>query len=68
MHYLRLIEQKINALDQVASLHGGDMPEEFVTPRRLIEGPMAKHGRREYVQVLRLPEIFDIADLHAAVE
>lgn len=28
---------------------------------------MAKHGRREYVQVLRLLESFDLADLHAAV-
>ena len=29
---------------------------------------MNKHGRREYVQVLRLLESFDLADLHAAVK
>ena len=29
---------------------------------------MAKHGRREYVQVLRLLESFELADLHAAVK
>lgn len=29
---------------------------------------MAKHGRREYVQVLRLLENFDLPDLHAAVK
>ena len=29
---------------------------------------MAKHGRREYVQVLRLLESFELADLHGAVK
>ena len=29
---------------------------------------MNKHGRREYVQVLRLMESFELADLHAAVK
>ena len=33
-----------------------------------MEGRMHKHGRREYVQVLRLLETFTIADLQAAVE
>ena len=68
VHYLPLIEQKINALDQAAPLQGWDLPEEFATLRRLMEGRMAKHGRREYVQVLRLLESFDLADLHAAVK
>lgn len=49
-------------------LQGWDLPEEFTTLRRLMEGRMAKHGRREYVQVLRLLESFDLADLHAAVK
>ncbi|MGV0821242.1 IS21 family transposase, partial [Martelella sp. AMO21009] len=40
----------------------------FATLCRLMEGRMAKHGRREYVQVLRLLESFDMADLHAAVK
>ena len=65
---LRLIEQKINSLDQAAPLQGWDLPEEFATLRRVMEGRMAKHGRREYVQVLRLLESFDLADLHAAVK
>ena len=68
IHYLPLIEQKINALDQAAPLQGWDLPEEFATLRRLMEGRMAKHGRREYVQVLRLLENFDLPDLHAAVK
>ncbi len=29
---------------------------------------MNKHGRREYVQILRLMESFELADLHAAVK
>src|SRR3546814_8872619 len=53
LHYLPLIEQKINSLDQAAPLQGWDLPEEFATLRRLMEARMAKHGRREYVQILR---------------
>lgn len=68
VHYLPLIEQKINSLDQAAPLQGWDLPQEFATLRRLMEGRMAKHGRREYVQVLRLLESFELADLHAAVK
>ena len=44
------------------------MPEEFATLRRLMEARMAKQGRREYVQVLRLLESFDLVDLHGAVK
>src|SRR3546814_14328199 len=63
-----LIEQKINAFDQAAPLQGWDLPEAFTTLQRLMEGRMHKHGRREYVQVLRLLETFTLADLQAAVE
>ena len=68
IHYLPLIEQKINALDQAAPLQGWELPEEFATLRRLMEARMAKQGRREYVQVLRLLESFDLVDLHGAVK
>jgi len=37
LHYLALIEQKINALDQAAPLAGWQLPEEFATLRRLLE-------------------------------
>ena len=67
VHYLPLIEQKINALDQAAPLAERDLPPEFATLRRLMEARMIKAGRREYVQVLRLLETFDIDDLRAAV-
>ena len=68
MHYLPLIERKINALDQAAPLVEWDLPPEFATLRRLMEGRMLKTGRREYVQVLRLLESFGLDDLHAAVK
>ena len=68
VHYLPLIERKINALDQAAPLAEWDLPEEFQTLRRLMEARMLKMGRREYVQVLRLLETFGMDDLHAAVK
>ena len=67
VHYLPLLEKKINALDQAAPLAKWDLPPEFQTLRRLMEARMIKAGRREYVQVLRLLETFDPGDLHVAV-
>ena len=68
VHYLPLIEKKINALDQAAPLAGSELPPEIATLRRLMEARMIKAGRREYVQVLRLLEAFELDDLHAAVK
>ena len=68
VHYLPLLEQKTGALDQAAPLVEWDLPEEFATLRRLMEARMIKAGRREYVQVLRLLETFEIADLQVAVK
>src|SRR5438067_13077010 len=67
LHYLALLEQKIGALDQAAPLVGWDLPEEFATLRRLIEARMAKRGKREFVQVLRLLEVFHREDVLAGV-
>jgi len=67
LHYLALIERKINALDQAAPLVGWNLPEEFATLRRLLEARMGKQGKREFVQVLRLMEAFNIQDVTAAV-
>src|SRR6476660_103909 len=58
LHYLALIEQKINALDPAAPLDGWRLPEEFMRLRRLLEARMGKQGKREFVQVLRLMEVF----------
>jgi hypothetical protein len=66
LHYLALIEQKINALDQAAPLVGWRLPEEFMTLRRLLKARMGKQGKREFVQVLRLIEVFPLDDVTAA--
>jgi len=67
LHYLALIEQKTNALDQAAPLADWKLPEEFATLRRLLEARMGKKGKREFVQVLRLLEVFRIDDVAAGV-
>ncbi len=67
LHYLALIERKINALDQAAPLIGWRLPEEFTTLRRLLEARMGKQGKREFVQVLRLMEVFNADEVAAAV-
>jgi hypothetical protein len=67
LHYLALLEQKTNALDQAAPLSGWELPEAFSTVRRLLEARMGKKGKREFVQVLRLMETFTLNDVAAAV-
>ena len=37
---------KIGALDQAAPLAGWDLPEAFITLRRLLEARMGKAGKR----------------------
>ena len=67
LHYLALIEQKTNALDQAAPLADWKLPEAFATLRRLLEARMGKAGKREFVQALRLMEMFRIEEVTAAV-
>ena len=67
LHYLALLEQKTNALDQAAPLQGWQLPEEFLELRRQMEARLGKRGRREYVQVLRLLETFSMAEVGAGV-
>ena len=68
MHYLPLLEQKVGALDQAAPLQGWELPDEFATLHRLLEARMGKKGKREYVQVLRLLETFEMAHVHGAIK
>lgn len=67
LHFLPLLEQKVGALDQAAPLQGWELPQEFATLRRLLEARMGKPGKREYVQVLRLLETFEMDHVHGAV-
>lgn len=68
VHYLPYLERKIAALDQAAPLVGWELPDAFVTLRRLLEARMGKAGKREYVQILRLLESFELEALHGAVK
>ena len=68
LHYLALLEQKTRALDQAAPLAGWKLPDCFAELRRLLEARLKKHGSREYVQVLRLMETFDLAEVSHAIE
>jgi hypothetical protein len=67
LHYLALLERKIGALDQAAPLVGWQLPEEFATLRRLLEARLRKLGKREFVQVLRLLEVFELEDVRIGV-
>lgn len=68
LHYLALLEQKTNALDQAAPLVGWKMPEGFDELRRLMEARLGKKGKRECVQVLRLLETFALAEVEQAID
>lgn len=59
LHYLALLEQKPGALDQAAPLKDWVLPDQFDHLRRLLEARMGNKGKREFIQVLRLMEIFD---------
>ena len=48
--------------------HAVNVTMPFPTLRRLLEARMGKAGKREYVQVLRLLETFDLEVLHGAVK
>jgi hypothetical protein len=68
LHYLALLEHKIGALDQAAPLVGWELPEEFATLRRLLEARMGKRGKREFVQIPRLLEVFRGEDVLVGVK
>ena len=67
IHYLPLLEQRTNVLNQAAPLQGWELPEGFGTLRKLLESRMGQRGKREYVQVLPLPETFSQQEVQAAV-
>ena len=66
-HYLALLERKTGALDQAAPLAGWQLPDEFLRLRRLWEARLGKPGTREYVQVLRLLEDFQLDHVRGAI-
>jgi hypothetical protein len=67
LHYLALIEQKPGSLDQAAPLQHWELPDEFAHLRRLMEARMGRKGKREYIQVLRLMELFALSVVADAI-
>ncbi len=55
-------------MDQAAPLQGWDLPDVFATLHRLLEARMGKPGKREYVQVLRLLETFEMSVVQGAIQ
>jgi transposase len=66
MHYLALLEQKPGALDQAAPLQNWILPESLQHLRRLLEARMGNRGKREFIQVLRLMQVFSEVIVAAA--
>jgi transposase len=67
LHYLALLERKPGALDQAAPLQDWPLPVQFAQLRRLLEERMDRRGKREFIQVLRLLEVFAPETVAAAV-
>jgi len=68
LHYLALIEQKPRSLDQAAPLQGWNLPDEFATFRRLLESRLGgRHGRREFIAILRLLEPYRLDQVHQGI-
>lgn len=68
LHYLALLEQKSNALEQAAPLQSWELPAEFRQLCRLLEVRLGHKGKREYIQVLRLLECFPQSIVEQAVK
>src|SRR3954467_7953921 len=66
-HYLALLEQKPGALDEAAPLQSWNLPEAFQRIRRLLESRMGNCGKKEFIQILRLLEVFEEAIVAAGV-
>ena len=68
LHYLALLEQKPNALDQAAPLARWVLWEGFPQMHRLMEARLGKKGKREFIQVLRLAETFALTEVAQAID
>jgi transposase len=68
VHYLALLERKPGALDHAAPLKGWALPGCFARLRRRLEEADPAGGTRQYIRVLRLLEVHDLAALTVAVE
>lgn len=67
LHYLPLLEQKTEALDQASPLANWSLPSSFGTLRGVLERRDGKAGKREYIRVLRLLETFRLEEVEGAI-
>jgi hypothetical protein len=67
LHYLPLLERKPHSLAFARPFEGLTLPGCFEVLQRRMEWEL-DHGRREYVQVLRLLERYSLPELTSAVE
>jgi len=63
LHYLPLLEQKANALDQAAPLKASSLPPVFERFKTTLITRDSTTGKRDYIKVLRLIKIYGIDDV-----
>ena len=68
VHYLALLERKPGGFDHARPLENWDLPACFGLLRRRLETEQAGSGTREFIRVLRLLELYSLAQLTDAVE
>jgi hypothetical protein len=61
-------QKSVSHLSELIHLQGWDLPDVFATLHRLLEARMGKPGKREYVQVLRLLEFFEVSVVQDAIQ
>jgi transposase len=68
LHYLRTLARKPAAFDQAAPLQDWCLPRCFESLRRAFEKRLGPSGKREYIEVLRLLEAFELGSVTLAVK
>jgi transposase len=68
MHYLKLLERKPGALEQAAPLKDWKLPQVFQKFKSKLESRLKRKGKLEFIQTLRLLEIYDVTEIEIAIE
>ena len=68
VHYLALLERKPGGFDHARPLENWQLPDCFGLLRRRLEAAEGGPGTRRFIRVLRLLELFTLAQLTDAVE
>ena len=68
MHYLKLLERKPGALEQAAPLRAWNLPVVFEKFKCQLESRLKRKGKLEFIQTLRLLEVYSITEIEIAIE